>query len=157
MKIPPALLMASSVLFADTLFLMPHQWHDARHRIAEMFRRTPGHLTIVTDTLQDTVLRRALQKRIETGAAVTLMTSSNKTAAHWAIYRNLDACVLTTLRPLGYSLCVTDKAESCLFTNPLSTEEFRSSGMMHCADSAEYAPIIEQLKKECRPYFTPDP
>ena len=155
MKITHILLMVSSTLYADTLFLIPHQWHDARHRIGELFHHAPGPLTIVTDTLQDGVLRHALQKRIDKGQTVTLMTPSRETASRWAIYRNLHVCILADRRALGYSIAVAGKEEGCLFTDAFSTAAFRRGGMMQCSDAADYAPAVEQLKKECRPYFTP--
>lgn len=142
-------------LLADSLYLLPHQWQDARHHLSTEFFNLPGPVTIITDTLHDTLLRHAIEKRLARHRHIVLMTPSIRTASRWAIYRDIDVCVLRDSAALGYSLITAKTKKGCLLSLPLTTEAFHGNGMMQCSDIVHFQAATRMLKKECTPYFSP--
>lgn len=155
MKTVLVLLSFPLFLLAGTLYLFPHQWQDARHRLGTELLNLPGPVTIITDTLHDTVLRHAIEKRLARRQRIVLMTPSIRTASRWAIYRDIEVCVLKDSAALGYSLITAETEKSCLLSLPLTTEAFHGSGMMQCGDTLRFQSVTRMLKKECTAYFTP--
>lgn len=152
----PALLLLAATLAAETAFLLPHAWQDARHRIFRLIGDGETELVVITQTLDDPSLRRALKKALGKARPIRLLTPSAESAAAWAPYRNMEVCLLPNSgpEPLGFSLIAASEGEACFLSLPLSRVQFQShAGIMHCSESGEYRKVIETLRNECTPYF----
>jgi hypothetical protein len=152
----PTLLAFTLQLYADGTYLLPHRWQDARHELTAVIRSAPSRITIVTDELDDSIIRRTLRDAIKAHKQITLMTVSKRTAGAWALYQSVDACILAASKPLGFSLIATDAPESCSVTLPLSTEALRNRyGVVRCTSTNDFNETISYLKKDCRAYLQP--
>ena len=148
----PLLLLLTGLLAGDT-YLLPHRWHDARHRLNSMIRHATSPVVIVTHSIDDLHLQRGLRAALQQSRPVTLITDSKTTASHWAIYRSLDACIVPA-HPLPFSLVSVEKAHACILGTPMDTDAMRSGyGIMNCTDAADLRETIRLLKQECKPYF----
>lgn len=151
-----SLLALSLPMHADDTYLLPHRWQDARHALTSAIRSAPSRIIIVTDSIDDRIVRRTLQDAVKAHKQITLITSSQRTAGAWAMYRTVDACILDAAEPLGFSLLVTDSPRSCSATLPLETEALRNRyGMVQCDFTNDFNETIASLKKECRAYLEP--
>lgn len=154
MKTLLSLFILTALSAADPALLLPHRWQDARHEIGILIKQTRQSLTLATDALDDPVLRRALRHAIESGRRVALLTSSESTASQWAMYKNVDACLLPGNIPMTFTLVTTDDKRSCLVTGGLDRRRFRHDyGLVHCGPSRDFDEALSLLKRECRPYF----
>lgn len=141
-------------LMAESAYLLPHRWHDARHEINRVIRHADSMLIIVTDSLSDTQLQRALRHAIKEKQRVLLITTSIKTASHWAMYQTVSACMLSHNRPLGFSIVAAEKSDACYVSGTLESESFRNNyGILFCDDSSLFSQTIQLLRQECENYF----
>ncbi len=151
-----SLLTLALQLHADDAYLLPHRWQDARHELTAMIRNAPSRITVVTDGIDDAIIRRAMRDAIKARKRITLMTASKRTAGSWALYKSVDACILTGSAPLGFSLITTDAPESCILTLPLSMEALRNRyGILRCNNTDDFNETIGYLKQDCRAYLKP--
>jgi hypothetical protein len=142
-----------TLIAADSTLLLPHSWQDARHAVTSIIATAPSHIVIVTDALGDTYVRRGLRHALETHKHVTLITASALTASQWAIYQDVDACVLSADGPVGFSL-VSGGESACTMNMPLNANAMRSTyGIMLCTDADAFAETVTLLKRECKDYF----
>jgi hypothetical protein len=142
-----------TILSAESAFLLPHRWQDARHEVNMLIRRAETPVVIITDALDDVHLRRSLRRVLKDEHSVTLMTASQETAAQWAAYKSLDACVLSSDEPLTFTLVSSGK-RACALNAPLQTQFLRSrTGVMYCTDAETFEETVRLLKQECRDYF----
>jgi len=154
MKRPLLLCLIATILSAEDAFLLPHRWQDARHAIDGVIRTAPSKIVIVTDTLDDPVLRRTVRGAAEHNKTVILITGSAETASRWAIYKSVRACLLPVSEPLRFSLVVTDAQRACFAGSALSMETMRSRyGIVRCEDGKAYAETLRLLEQECTDYF----
>ena len=145
--------LCTAVLAAESAFVLPHRWQDARHALTETIRTAPSRIVVVTDRADDAYIRRALRDALERGKRVTLITASESTAAQWAVYKSAEVCILPATEPLAFSLVAAD-TDACSASLPLSTEALRSRyGIVRCGDSKAFDETIRLLKRECRAYF----
>lgn len=152
------LLMALSfcLLAAESSFLLPHQNADARHALVEAIKAADGDLLVISDTLEEAVLQRAMRKALDKPRTISLMTTQATTAASWALFRNVQACLLPASdgHPIGFTLIGDPSATLCLLTAPADETVFRCrSALMHCTAAETFRPIIHTLKEECTPYL----
>lgn len=146
--------LALSLLWGETAYLLPHRNKDARHALVRLIQEAQGELVIITDAIDDPVLQRTLRKAPKHPRSIRLMTTRTATAAAWAIYRDVDACLLPGGRALGYTLIGTADGAFCQLGAPLDAAAFRSrSTIMHCGGAEAYLPVIKTLGTECAPYL----
>jgi len=143
----------TTLFAAESAYLLPHRWQDARHEVNALIRSAPAGIVLVTDAVDDAHLRRALRQALEKKQPVTLITGSEKTASEWAIYASADVCLLSAPGPLAFSLVAADR-RACTVNLPLTTEALREHyGIMQCTDAGTFDETIKLLKQECRKYF----
>jgi hypothetical protein len=148
------LCLCTTMLSAESTYLLPHRWQDARHALTETIRTAPVRLVVAADAVDDTYLRRALRRAAKAQKRITLITGSEKTASQWAIYKTVDACLLPASAPLAFSLVVADGGKGCSVGLPLTTEAMRSRyGVMQCTDAEKFDETLRLLRQECRDYF----
>ena len=154
MKLLSLACLCSSMIAAESAYLLPHRWQDARHVLTETIRHAPSRIVVVTDVLDDIYLRRTLRKAAEAQKPITLITGSEETASQWAIYKTADVCLLPASAPLPFSLVAADRVKACSLGMPLTTDALRSRyGVMQCTDAENLDETITLLKQECRGYF----
>lgn len=153
---PLALLcLTVSAFFAGETLLLPHRWQDARHEMGQIIRTAETPLIFVTDTLDDAQLARALRTRLKKGRSVMLITSSERTASEWAMYRTLVPCLLLQAQPLGFTLVAAEDKGACTLSLPFETERMRSDyGVMQCSQYRDAEETVRLLKQECKGYFS---
>ena len=154
MKLLSLLCLCPLMFAAESAYLLPHRWQDARHTLTEMIRSAPSRIIVATDAVDDVYIRRALRKAAARQTPVLLMTSSEATASQWAIYKTADVCLLPASQPLPFSLIAADGGDACSLDTPLTTEGMRNrDGLMLCTDAKNLDESIALLKQECREYF----
>ncbi|MHC3994958.1 hypothetical protein ACXWTF_09015 [Thiomicrolovo sp. ZZH C-3] len=142
-----------NTLIADSALLLPHRWQDVRHTLGVMIRSSDAPLLIVTASLDDPYLRRALRRVLEDGKAVTLITGSEETASQWAMYRTLHACLLPKGTSLTFSLLRTPE-KGCMVSNTLETDRLRTDdALMLCGERTMFDETVRLLRQECKGYF----
>lgn len=142
-----------TLLCADTQFLLPHRWHDARHALNHLVKTAKTQIVLIVETLDDRYIERSLRKALEEGRHMLLITPSPALASRWAIYSNVNACVLPD-SPLGFSLLIADTKNICSATLPLSEAHFRSRyGLVHCFHHPGDNEVVRLLRQECEPYL----
>ncbi|GEM_PF-4153738 len=152
MNIVFLLLMLTCSLNA-TQYLLPHNHHEATHYIAKSITDSNSSIVIVSDLLKSREIKKAIVKALKDGIEVELITNNRETAAAFAIYKDLNPCLLQT-STLTYALIQTSNS-SCLSTTTLALEQLRvNSGVVSCIDSNRiFDTIINTLKNECDLYL----
>jgi len=141
-------------LYADSAYLLPHRWQDARHELTALIRTAETPLFLITNGIEDPEVRRALRKALESGKQVHLITGSQTTASQWAAYKTLDACMLPSNESLTYSLVGAEDGRACLLSMTMETDRMRNrGGLLLCTDAAAFAQTLSLLKQECKGYF----
>lgn len=153
---PLALLLLFFVtLHAETVYLLPHRWHDARHELNSLIRHAKGRLIVVADRLDDVHLQRALRSVLTAKRPVLFITASKQTASQWAMYRSVNVCVLPPDQALGFTLVADTDAKACVLSGPAKADAWQARyGMLLCGDASRFAQTLQLLRRECRDYLT---
>ena len=135
----------------NTLFLLPHRWIDARHRLLDEIRSAPRQIVVVTSRLDDRQLEKALRGALRHEKHIELLTTSARTASKWAIYRDVSVCLLPN--PLRFSMLIAQNV--CLASGDLTTDAFKYGyGFVRCDTAIDSGQTLAWLRRDCRPYLT---
>jgi len=153
MKMLPLLFAVYLSAAADSSYLLPHQWQDARHALNVTIKAAEETIVLVSDAFDDPYLRRMLRRALQADRQVVLMTSSTALASEWAIYENVNACLLPS-SPLPFSMIVSDQKQQCTLSAPLRTKTMRTAyGLVVCKKGASDMNTVALLQQECTPYL----
>jgi hypothetical protein len=149
------LLLFLAALRAESVYLLPHRWHDARHELNSLIRHAKGPLIIVTDRLDDVHLQRALRYVLNAKRSVLFITASKETASQWAMYRSANVCVLPPNQKVDFTLVAETGGKACVLGGAAEAEAWRERyGLLLCQDAAQFEQTLTLLRRECRDYFT---
>jgi hypothetical protein len=142
-------------LCAESVYLLPHRWHDARHELNSLIRHAKGPLTIVTNRLQDVHLQRALRYILDAKHPVLFITASKETASHWAMYGSASVCVLPPNQKVDFTLVAETGGKACVLGGTAEAKAWREHyGLLLCQNASQFEQTLTLLGRECRDYFT---
>jgi hypothetical protein len=133
------LLLVPVLLYSTEHYLLPEQCSDARHTLKQKILRVDKEMFLVTAALRDKALVTAVEKALQKGRRLILVTTSPHLASFFAKYRNTEVRVLkrssagTESADLRLNYLLLDDTELCLSTLPFEREAMRSRiGTMQC-------------------------
>jgi len=149
----PFVLIAFAAALSAQTWSLPESWDDARAALVLHIRSGGDSLQIVTPALDDVRLRDAVKVRLKRSQRVRLYTTDLRTAANWAVYRNIDVFLLPAGTVLEESVVQTAR-ERCIMSMPLVTRDFQSqSGYLRCGLAPQ---LLQSVIRGARPYFADD-
>lgn len=157
LKVLFTLLLALSLnLSADEYYLLPDQKSDLLHTLTSKIKRAQN-IQILISKIDNTTLRRTLEKRIATGGHLSLITTNLQSAAYFAKYKDAEVYVPPTAYDAGkltlFALLI-DQSDLCIGTLSLdkkSREEQVTE--VHCGTSKEEISFVQGLFKTYKERF----
>ena len=149
-----------SIIQGSDAFLLPDQSSDALYTLKQKIKTAKNSIILLTSSDIDASLRKAIVKQLSSDVKFKLITSSEKTAGSFAIYRNSSVFVLrsNSSHNLQTNLLVIDGKTGCLSTLGLDNVITRQqTGIILCSDQSKdivfYQSVIDRLSLRSDPYL----
>ncbi len=159
-KLIPTWLLFLSVVYGNSFFLLPDQSSDALYALKQKIKAAQNSIVLITPFALDKSLRKAIIKRLPYLDTFTLITSSEKIAGSFAIYKNSDVKLLRSdnVHNLQMTLLLIDERHGCLSSVGLIKNITRSqTGIITCSSTSEeidfYQSVIRRLDLRSDAYF----
>ena len=163
-----AMLLSASLRAADVSdFLLPDAMDDALEHLVVQIDTAHRQIILATPSLKTHTLTKALERAVERGVALTLITSGSDDDANALVrFENVDFRVIDGLRSdtysgsLSVSLLSVDASLACSISMPLSQDELSHSiGLVECSRQASllrrYAAYLATMRERSRGYLRP--
>ncbi len=143
-------------LHGEHLFLIPDESGHALHHLKQGIGSAEDGLILITPTLQNRTLEKALQKAAQNGVSVTLVTGGHPddNAAALVRFSGIDYRIAKGLRHeddqgvLALSLLIVDNRLACLSTLPFDQDALKQDiGAVDCTDTPETIANYRMLAK----------
>ena len=135
-------------LLSDEYYLLPDQKSDLLHALTSKIKRA-GHIQIIISKLQNTTLRRAIEKSITKGSDLTLIATDQDTAAYFAKYKRSQVYI----PPSGYDegkltlfVLLIDETDICIGALSLEQDTHKEQvTQVRCSTSSEEIDFAKSL------------
>ena len=143
-------------LMSDEHYLLPDQKSDLLHTLTSKIKRAE-HIQIIISKLQNTTLRKSIEKRIAKGSHLTLVATDLESAAYFAKYKHTQVYI----PPSGYDkgklalfVLLIDKTDICIGALSLDRDTHKEQvTQVRCSTSNEEIDFAKSLLKTYKERF----
>jgi len=135
-------------LLSDGYYLLPDQKSDLLHTLTSKIKRA-GHIQIIISKLQNTTLRKSIEKRIAKESHLTLIATDLESAAYFAKYKHTQVYI----PPSGYDegklslfVLLIDETDICIGSLSLDRDTHKEQvTQVRCSTSQEDIDFAKNL------------